>query len=71
MAIKTTTVTFRLAPAIKELLRLAAVKEHRSVANMIEVMVLTYTKNMKKKVYAGAGHNDKKDPVSGKPRKTS
>jgi len=47
VAIKTTTVTFRMAPAIKELLRSAAQKEHRSVANMIEVMVLNYTKNMK------------------------
>lgn len=71
MATKTTTVTFRMNPSVKEMLRVAAEMERRSVANMIEVMVLIYTKNMKKKGYAGVGHNDKKNPVSGKPRKMS
>lgn len=46
MANKTTTVTFRMNPAIKEMLRIAADKERRSVANMIEVMVVEYAKKM-------------------------
>ncbi len=46
MANKTTTVTFRMNPAVKEMLRVAADKERRSVANMIEVMVVEYAKKM-------------------------
>jgi hypothetical protein len=42
MATKTTTVTFRMDPAVKELLRVAASREHRSIANMIEWMILRY-----------------------------
>jgi len=36
---KTTTLTFRIEPALKEALRIAAEREHRSVANMVEVMI--------------------------------
>jgi hypothetical protein len=36
---KTTTLTFRIEPALKEALRTAAAREHRSIANMIEVMI--------------------------------
>lgn len=36
---KTTTLTFRIEPALKEALRSAAAREHRSIANMIEVMI--------------------------------
>ena len=39
---KTTTLTFRIEPALKEGLRDAAVKEHRSIANMIAVMIRDY-----------------------------
>jgi hypothetical protein len=39
---KTTTLTFRIDPTIKEGLRLMAEKEHRSLANMIEVMIRDY-----------------------------
>ena len=39
---KTTTLTFRIEPALKEGLRAAAVKEHRSIANMIAVMIRDY-----------------------------
>ena len=46
MANKTTTVTFRMNPVVKEMLRVAADKERRSVANMIEVMVVEYAKKM-------------------------
>ena len=46
MANKTTTVTFRMSPSVKELLRIAAGKERRSVANMIEMMVVEYAKHL-------------------------
>jgi hypothetical protein len=36
---KTATLTFRIEPALKEALRTAAEIEHRSIANMVEVMI--------------------------------
>jgi len=39
---KTTTLTFRIEPGLKEALRTAAEQEHRSIANMIEVMIRDY-----------------------------
>ncbi len=36
------TVTLRLDKAIKDLLQVAADKEHRSMANMVEVLILRY-----------------------------
>lgn len=36
---KTATLTIRVEPDIKEALRLAAQAEHRSIANMIEVLI--------------------------------
>lgn len=36
---KTTTLTFRIEPGLKEALRLAAEREHRSIANMVEMMI--------------------------------
>lgn len=39
---KTETVNLRLSPRMKELLRIAAEREHRTVSNMIEALVLDY-----------------------------
>ncbi len=39
---KTTTLTFRIEPALKEGLRAAAVQQHRSIANMVAVMIRDY-----------------------------
>lgn len=36
---KTATLTIRVEPGLKEALRTAAQAEHRSIANMIEVMI--------------------------------
>ncbi len=36
---KTSTLTFRIAPALKEAVRTAADREHRSIANMVEVLI--------------------------------
>lgn len=40
--VKTATLTFRIDPALKEALRLAAEQEHRSIANMVEVLIRGY-----------------------------
>ena len=39
---KTSTLTFRIEPALKDALRAAAEKEHRSIANMVAVMIRDY-----------------------------
>lgn len=39
---KTTTLTFRIEPVLKEALRTAAAREHRSIANMVEVLIRDY-----------------------------
>jgi len=39
---KTTTLTFRIEPALKDALRAAAEQEHRSIANMVAVMIRDY-----------------------------
>ncbi len=39
---KTATLTFRIDPGLKEALRAAAQQEHRSIANMIEVLIRDY-----------------------------
>lgn len=36
---KTTTLTFRIEPGLKDAVRTAAELEHRSIANMIEMMI--------------------------------
>lgn len=40
--LKDETVSIRTSLDIKQLLKLAAVREHRSVASMVEVLVLAY-----------------------------
>ena len=36
---KTTTLSFRIDPGLKEALRTAAAREHRSIADMVEVLI--------------------------------
>ena len=36
---KTTTLNLRVDPVIKEAIRVAAIKDNRSIANMIEVLI--------------------------------
>ncbi len=38
----TTTLTFRIKPGLKEALRAAAEQGHRSIANMVAVMIRDY-----------------------------
>jgi hypothetical protein len=37
--VKTATLTFRIEPGLKEALCIAADQEHRSIANMVEVLI--------------------------------
>jgi len=39
---KTSTLTFRIEPALKDALCTAAERDHRSIANMVEVMIRDY-----------------------------
>lgn len=39
---KSATVTFRIDPGLKQALRAAAEQEHRSIANMVEVLIRTH-----------------------------
>jgi hypothetical protein len=39
---KTTTLTFRIEPELKEALRTAAQNEYRSIANMVGVLIRDY-----------------------------
>ena len=39
---KSTTLTFRIEPGLKEGLRTAADREHRSIANMVELLIRDY-----------------------------
>jgi len=39
---KTATLTFRIEPELKEAVRIASINEHRSIANMIAVMIRDY-----------------------------
>lgn len=41
---KTATLSLRIDPGVKEGLRIIAEQEHRSLANMIEVMIRDYCK---------------------------
>lgn len=43
---KSESLTIRLDPAVREVLRLSAERERRSVSNMVEVMILTYGKGL-------------------------
>jgi len=42
---KTATLNLRINPALKESLRIASMKEHRSVANMVEHLIREHCKN--------------------------
>lgn len=42
VATKTATLNLRIDPFLKEALRVAAMQEHRSIANMVEMMIREY-----------------------------
>lgn len=42
--LKVETLSIRTSPNVKQLLRVAAEREHRSVASMVEVLVIEYAR---------------------------
>jgi hypothetical protein len=44
IATKTATLNLRVNPVLKEALRIAAKQEHRSIANMVEIMIRQHCK---------------------------
>lgn len=63
---KTETVNLRLSPRMKELLRTAAEREHRTLSNMIEALVLDYCESRGIAVaqYERPASRTKKKPVT-------
>ena len=45
VATKTATLNLRIDPFLKEALRVVALQEHRSIANMVEVMIREHCAN--------------------------
>lgn len=41
-AVKSATLTFRIDPGLKDALRIAADQEHRSIANMVEMLIRSH-----------------------------
>lgn len=62
MAQKTETLNLRVSPELKELVRQAAAREHRTVANFIEVVVREYC--------ARRGVGERDEPTSKVPKST-
>jgi hypothetical protein len=46
VATKTATLNLRINPTLKEAIRIAAKQEHRSIANMAEVIIRQYCKSV-------------------------
>ena len=55
---KTDKLSIRIDPAVKEALQRAAEDEHRSVGNMVEVLVLAHCKEKKIPVRKISGKNN-------------
>jgi hypothetical protein len=63
-AAKTTTLTFRIEPSLKDALRTVADQEHRSIANMVEVMIRDYCgRNRVAIAKLGPGSSKTKSPA--------
>ena len=45
VATKTATLNLRIDPFLREALRIAALQDHRSIANMVEVMIREHCAN--------------------------
>ncbi|UDU80673.1 hypothetical protein [Pseudomonas sp. HN2-3] len=59
--LKDETLSIRTSAEIKKLLRIAAERERRSVASMIEILVLEYARSHKLKVESGDIDPSQKD----------
>ncbi len=62
---KDETLSIRTSADIKQLLRIAAEKEHRSIASMMEVLILNYAQEHGLKADARPGKEAKKKASDG------
>lgn len=67
---KTTTLTFRIEPGLKEALRTAAEREHRSIAKMVEVMIRDYCGRHDITIPETGALEDVREPIKGSKKKT-
>lgn len=64
---KTTTLTFRIEPSMKEALRTTANREYRSIANMVAVLIRDYCgRNGIAFPEQGSLFDDSQKPIKGK-----
>lgn len=63
---KTATLSFRIEPGLKDALRAAAEQEHRSIANMVEVMIREYCGRNAIAVQAPAALPESRRPSKGR-----
>ncbi|HEX7130278.1 MAG TPA: hypothetical protein VF217_09460 [Rhodanobacteraceae bacterium] len=62
---KTATLNLRIDPAIKEAARIAALREHRSVANLIELLIRKHCKAARIEIPTQAELFGAKEPGDG------
>lgn len=60
-ATKTATLNLRIDPGLKKALKIAAEKEHRSIANLIEVLVREHCRQAR--IPLSEQSDDLKDPI--------
>jgi hypothetical protein len=60
---RTETLNLRVTSELKELVRLAAEREHRSISNLVEVLVREYCTKHGVKANSGAGKAPSKSAV--------
>ena len=60
-ATKSTTLTLRIDPDLKEALRNAADQQHRSVTNMVEVLIRDYCQQQRISIGVAASSNQSTD----------
>jgi hypothetical protein len=60
---KTATLTFRIDPALKEALRTVAELQHRSIANMVEVLIRDYCEHQGIKIVQPNNHLITKEKI--------
>lgn len=65
-AAKTSTLTLRIEPAFKNALRVAAEGEHRSISNMVEVLIRDYCRVHGIRIPDASATSSSDAPASGK-----
>jgi len=69
-AAKTSTLTLRIEPAFKDALRVAADGEHRSISNMVEVLIRDYCRVHGIQIPDASAASSSDAPAPGKGRRS-